>query len=100
MKHGGSSTLASKGDSFEKTVANQINVFLADRSAEDDFIADVVVDATAAAEGGSTGESDVVIKDAVTGKTLVSFETKTSKFAKAFDTGATDHRTRTPATFL
>ena len=31
MKHGGSSTLASKGDSFEKTVANQINVFLCER---------------------------------------------------------------------
>ena len=79
MKHGGSGTLASKGDSFEKTVANQINAFLADRMAEDDFIADVIVDATATAEGGSTGESDVVIKDATTGKTLVSFETKTSK---------------------
>lgn len=79
MKHGGSRTLASKGDSFEKTVANQINAFLADRMAEDDFIADVIVDATATAEGGSSGESDVVIKDAITGKTLVSFETKTSK---------------------
>jgi len=79
MKHGGSATLASKGDSFEKTVANQINAFLADRMLEDDFIAGVIVDATATAEGGSSGESDVVIKDTVTGKTLFSFETKTSK---------------------
>jgi len=78
MKHGGSSTLASKGERYEKTVANQINAFLADRMLEDDFIAGVVADATATAEGGSSGESDVVIKDA-TGKTLLSFETKTSK---------------------
>ena len=79
MRHGGSSTLASKGDRNEKTVANQINAFLAKRMLEDDFIADVIVDATATAEGGSTGESDVVVKDTITGKTLMSFETKTSK---------------------
>lgn len=79
MKHGGNATLASKGDSFEKTVANEINAFLADRMLEDDFIAGVIVDATATAEGGSSGESDVVVKDTVTGKTLFSFETKTSK---------------------
>ena len=78
LKQGGG-TIASQGGKFERAVAAQINAFLADRSLEDDFISDVIIDAIATGEGGSSKDSDVVIRDSVSKEILFSIETKTSK---------------------
>jgi len=78
----GAGTIASRGSRFERAAAAQINAFLADRSLEDDFISDVVIDAIAIGEGGSSKESDVVIRDSVSKEILFSIETKTSKSSR------------------